>query len=985
MRSVAARLQSTSDLPFATVASDDPRVHRKVVTVLFCDVVGSTALGESVDPEALQGLLARYFERMKAIVESHGGSVEKFIGDAVMAVFGVPHVHEDDALRACRAAVEMRAAFPELGVQGRIGVNTGEVVTGTEERLATGDAVNVAARLQNAADPDEILIGEATLELVRAAVESEPVEPLELKGKAEPVAADRLISVHEAPERSHESRFVGRDRELEFIREAWERAVTGQCELLTVVGDPGIGKSRLVAEALASLGVQVVSGRCLPYGEGITYWPVVEVIKQLEAAPSDPVAAGSIRSLLGETEQGTSAEEIGWAFRKLLEEQAPLVVVFDDIQWGEQTFLDLVEGVALLSSGSPILLLCMARPELLTRRGDWPVALRLEPLPAAAVDELITPLRSELRERISHAAGGNPLFITEMLAMAASDTDDIDVPPTLRALLAARLDQLEPAERAVLERGAVEGELFHRGAVQALAPEETQITPRLALLTRKDLIHPDLAQLPGDDGFRFRHLLIRDAAYEALPKSTRVELHRRFAEWLEQLGADPVEIDEILGYHLEQAHVYAAELGLADERELASGAAAHLRMAGERAAGRGDAAAAVKLLGRASSLIPKEDPAQREVRVELASALVDRGELKAAQSIFAEVVDDASAAGDEVAEWRARVGLVAVGLWLTEWDIAAGGELVREAIPVLERHGDDLGLARAWHLAGLAAFWQGKSGESDEAFARGVACAQRAHSGRDEAQILIWYLISSWYGPTPAREALARCRDVLEQTSSRQVEAIARQEQAALLALSGRFDEARQSWKEGFAMLEELGLPILAAGSSQELFDIERLAGDLPAAEAVLREACDVLEQLGEKGFLSTRSACLGLCLALQDRPAEAEPFLELAQQAMTDDASDVLNLIHRARAAVLMSQSSLSEAEEHARQALAAIADWDMPNDKGATLAQLADILAASGRPEEAMTAYLEALELYEQKENLVAARGVTRALEALRPGISP
>ena len=959
-------------------------MHRKVVTVLFCDVVGSTALGETVDPEALQALLAGYFERMKAIVESHGGSVEKFIGDAVMAVFGVPQVHEDDALRACRAAVEMRAAFPELGVQGRIGVNTGEVVTGTEERLAAGDAVNVAARLQNAADPDEILIGEATLELVRGAVEIEPVELLQLKGKAEPVASHRLVSVHEAPERSHESRFVGRDRELGFIREAWQRAVTGQCELVTVVGDPGIGKSRLVAEALATLDVRVVRGRCLPYGEGITYWPVVEVIKQLDAAPSDPLAAGSIGSLLGETEQSTSAEEIGWAFRKLLEEQAPLVVVFDDIQWGEQTFLDLVEGIALLSSGSPILVVCMARPELLTQRGDWPVTLRLEPLPAAAVDELITPLPAELRERISRAAGGNPLFVTEMLVMAEG-THDVDVPPTLRALLAARIDQLDPPERAVLERGAVEGELFHRGAVQALAPEETQITPRLALLTRKDLIRPDRAQLPGDDGFRFRHLLIRDAAYEALPKSTRIDLHRRFAEWLEQRGADLIELDEILGYHFEQAHAYAAELGLVEESaELAAHAAAHLRAAGERADGRGDAAA-VKLLGRALELIPKADRGHRDVRLELAFALLDRGEMKPAQATFAAVVEEANAAGEEIVEWRARTGLLAAELWLGERDNAASGELVRKAIAVLERQADDLGLGRAWLVAGLTEFWLGRPGHAHESFAQGVACARRARSGRDEAQNLMWYLVSCWFGPMPAREALARCREVAEQTSSRQVEAIARVEQGALLALSGRFDEARQSWMEGVAMLQELGHRMAAAGSSEELFDIERLAGDLPAAEAVLRDACEVLEELGEKGFLSNRAACLGLCLVLQDRPDEAEPFLELAEQTMPKDGVDVLNLVHMARAATLMSQGSLSEAEEHARQALAAVADWDMPNFKGDSLVQLADILAASGQLDEATAAYLEALELYEQKENLVAARRVARAVEALRAVAPP
>jgi class 3 adenylate cyclase len=327
-------------------------VHRKIVTVVFCDMVGSTALGESTDPEALRTRLARYFERMKAIVERHGGSVEKFIGDAVMAVFGVPAVHEDDALRACRAAVEMRDAFAELGIQGRIGVNTGEVVTGTEERLATGDPVNVAARLQQAAAPNEVLIGEATLALVRPAVGADPVEPLELRGKSEPVRAYRLGSVSEAPERSHVTRFVGRKRELGLVREAWERALTEQrCESLTIVADAGIGKSRLAAEALAQIDARVVRGRCLSYGEGITYWPVVEALKQLGAVPSDPAAAAAIRSLLGQSDQGTSAEEIAWAFRRLLEEQAPLVVGFDDIQWGEETFLDLVESVSLGRDG----------------------------------------------------------------------------------------------------------------------------------------------------------------------------------------------------------------------------------------------------------------------------------------------------------------------------------------------------------------------------------------------------------------------------------------------------------------------------------------------------------------------------------------------------------------------------------------------------------------------------------------------------------
>jgi hypothetical protein len=246
----------------------------------------------------------------------------------------------------------MREAFPELGIEGRIGVNTGEVVTGTEERLATGDAVNVAARLEQAAEPGEVLVGGPTLALVREAVVVEAVPPLALKGKAEPVPAFRLLAVPGPPERSHASRFVGRAKELTVLLEAWERTLTqARCELVTVIGDAGVGKSRLVAEALDGVGARVVRGRCLPYGEGITYWPVVEVVKQLDALPSDEEAAGAVRSLLRESDRPTSADEIAWAFRKLLEEQAPLVVCFDDLQWGEETFLDLVESTGLSSAG----------------------------------------------------------------------------------------------------------------------------------------------------------------------------------------------------------------------------------------------------------------------------------------------------------------------------------------------------------------------------------------------------------------------------------------------------------------------------------------------------------------------------------------------------------------------------------------------------------------------------------------------------------
>jgi class 3 adenylate cyclase len=655
-----------ADLAVAPAAA---REQRKVVTVLFCDVTGSTELGEKLDPEALRALLARYFERMKRIVEGHGGSVEKFIGDAVMAVFGVPSLHEDDALRAVRAAVEMRDAFPDLGFQGRIGVTTGEVVTGTEERLATGDALNVAARLQQAAQPGEILIGEETFRLTRDAVDVEAVEPLSLKGKAEPVAAYRLSSVHgeDAVVRQLDTPMVGRDTEIRRLRAAYEQAMLDpSCQLFTILGPAGVGKSRLAFEFLSSLeDARVVRGRCLPYGEGITYWPVVEIVKQLPATANGAKGTEVIAGLVGDTDIVTSSAEIAWAFRNLLEAVAserPLVCVFDDVHWGEETFLDLVEHVADLSRDAPILLLCMARPELLDRRAGWAggkvnaTSVLLEPLAPEEADLMIDSLAHldpDLRERIREAAEGNPLFVEEMVSLVKESGDgNVTVPPTIQALLAARLDQLDPSDRDVLERGAVEGRVFHRGAVQALSPNEVAMMDRLTSLVRKELVRPDKPQFAGEDAFRFRHILIRDAAYDALPKGTRAELHERFADWLETNGADLVELDEILGYHLEQAHLYRVQLGTADEQgtELARRAATHIAAAARRSLVRGDTPAAIGLFERATALLPDDDPTRLRMLVSLGYALTDTGDWERAGVLLADAVRIAEVAGERLAD-----------------------------------------------------------------------------------------------------------------------------------------------------------------------------------------------------------------------------------------------------------------------------------------------------------------------------------------------
>jgi class 3 adenylate cyclase len=956
-------------------AVDAGREQRKTVTVVFCDVTGSTALGESTDPEALRALLARYFERMRGSVESHGGTVEKFIGDAVMAVFGVPVAHEDDALRACRAAVEMRDALPELGVQARIGVNTGEVVTGTHERLATGDAVNVAARLEQAAAPGEILVGEETLRLVAAGVEVGPVEPLELKGKTSPVPAYRLVSLLDAPGRSHASRFVGRSSELALLAEAWQQALAeSRCELVTVLGEAGVGKSRLVSESLASLDVRAVQGRCLPYGEGITYWPVVEVLKQLDALPSDPAAAASIRSLLRETEQATSAEEIAWAFRKLLEEQAPLVVLLDDVQWGEETLLDLIEGVALLSSGAPLLILCVARPELLERRPSWPVAVRLEPLPEEEVEELIgDQVAGELRTRIAAAAGGNPLFVTEMLAMAG-EADDVEVPPTLRALLSARLDQLDPAERRVLECGSVEGEMFHRGGVQALAPEELHVTPRLAALVRRELIRSDRAMIAGDDGFRFRHLLIRDAAYDALPKAVRAELHERFAGWLELHGGDLVEVDEIVGYHLEQAAGYLDELGRPDP-QLALRAGDRLLEAGRRALDREDVRAAAGLLERALSLTRPLHP-DVHAELDLAQALLQQP--ARAAGICEEAAARAVAGGDESGEALAR----AMGVFY-RFMIAPGSPddleaLLLDARRRLKETEDHAGLAQVWWALGFGV--ANPRGRADDwATAALEAHHHRRLAGRSGAPPadLGVALVD---GSRPADEALEVVDRLLAETPSAWLQL----NRAWLLAMLDRGDEAWQIAEEANARLRDPGD---ALWGEWIIAEISILAGDYADASKRLRMLCEWLETREQLAFLGSFVGRLGRSLSLLGRFDEAEEFAERARalDEETDPAQPSDFMWRQALAHVHTHRGELAEAERLAREAVAESERTDWLSDQSLALWDLADVLAAADRVDEAVAALEEALDRCRRKQNLALARQLGNRLAQLRSEALP
>jgi class 3 adenylate cyclase/DNA-binding SARP family transcriptional activator len=636
------------------------REVRKTVTVLFADLVESTRLGHELEPEALSLLMSDYFRAMQSAVTRHGGIVEKFIGDAVMAVFGIPVLHEDDALRAVRAAAEMRQALATLNhdfertwgirLQGRIGINSGEVMAGDHLQghlIVTGRAVNIAKRLEEAATADEILISEATHRLVRDAVVAERVSGRVMKG-GETLDGVALVEVRpHAPGRARrfDTPLVDREQEFGALLQAFENVLQDrECSLLTVLGEAGIGKSRLVQEFAREIGTDamVLHGRCLPYGEGITYWPLLEVVTDIVradgTADAEPSSA-TIAALLVTEDKGNliaklisealglagagvgSGEQTFWAVRRFFETLAqsrPLVVVFDDLQWAEPTFLELVDYLADHSRDAPILFLCVARPELFDSHPGWGGGKRrattttLEPLHEDDSRRLIANLLGreslpvEVERRIAAVAEGNALFTEELLAMlvddkrlawkdghweVAEDLVELRVPHEITAFLAARLERLPPKERALLVRASVEGAIFHRGALRDLAPEfsDSSLEANLASLVRRDVIRPERSSFPGDDAYRFRHILIRDAAYWSLAKAARADLHERFAAWLERTVGLRIQDDEIVGYHLEQAYRCREGLGRAEHLEsLGTRASERLESAGQRALARSD-------------------------------------------------------------------------------------------------------------------------------------------------------------------------------------------------------------------------------------------------------------------------------------------------------------------------------------------------------------------------------------------------------------
>ena len=796
------------------------------------------------------------------------------------------------------------------------------------------------------------------------------------------MAAYRLLAAVGELLRRSDVPIVGRERERRVLDDAWERVRSEHaCHLFTILGAAGVGKSRLTAEFLTPLeDVAVVRGRCLSYGEGITYWPVVEVVLQLGRRPSDTRAAEVIASLLGETDEPATADEIAWAFRKLLEESAPVVCVFDDLHWAEPTFLDLVDHVADWSRDAPILLVCIARPELLDRRSTWAggklnaTTVLLEPLTAEETDELIERLLGDaalaepLRARIREAAEGNPLFVEQMLAMVAeTQSGDVVVPPTIQALLAARLDQLDLAERGVLERGAIEGKIFHRGGVEALGPEEPDVPTKLMALVRKELVRPDRTQLAGDDAFRFRHVLIRDAAYDGLPKAARAELHMRFAEWLEEHGSDLIELDEILGYHLEQAHGYRGELGLAGEEtdELGRRAAERLEAAGERALARSDVGAAVVLLERARGLLP---PELRPLALELSAirALHESGDLDGAIAVASSMIDSARAVGDRGAEYRGRVLRAIVVFNAQSVTVDELQAVAKEAIEVFTELGDDGGLADAWALIARVELHRNQWRAMAHAADRVLEHAERSGDPTALREARVFALPPRVYGPFPVEEALAFL------SISGALDAYVLSMSGQLEAMRGNFDVARRFIREGREYASEHGHRLVGAGISMQEEEVELAAGDPEAAAAAGLKGIADLTELGERGWLSTVAAHAAEALYRLDRDDEAWELTETAEQ--TGAPSDVITnvLTRQVRAKILSRRGEHVEAERVAREAVA----WGAPTDsyvsKADSYRDLAVVLSAAGKRDEALRALDDARALYDAKGHTVGVANV-------------
>ena len=990
-----------------------PTVARKVVSIVFADLQGSTALQETLDAESVRRLMDDFYAALRSAIEAHGGTVVKFIGDGVMAGFGVGAVAEDDAWRAVQAATAMQDAFATLGwradVALRVGVNTGEVIVTEGDTDVVGDAVNVAARLEAAAGPGGILVGEETWRVTRHQAAYEAVEPLVLRGKSEPVPAWRLIGFGAAAVEATAS-FVGRDLELDQLIAVFDDTVTaGSARLATVIGSPGLGKSRLGAEFVAAVAdrATVVATRCTA-ASASTFAPIAEGLRSVGLDETD------VRNALS-----GSPQETFLAVRRLLEVLAatqPVVLLVDDVHWAEPLLLDLLQHLVEWTRAAPLMVLALARPELREVRPAFVETGRraaavvvLEGLAAEAGERLACDLLDTdhlpraLVDRVLAASEGNPLFVRELVRMLVDDAvlvrergewrstidvEAIDVPPTIQSLLAARIERLPVAERTILERAAVVGREFYRGAVAELLPpaDRHELDTHLERLRQKDLVEPEGTYWIDEPVLRFHHVLLRDAAYRRLLKEVRADLHGRHAAWLEAKGGDGAG-DDVIGYHLEQAHRYRIELGATDEETVALGsrAADRLAAAGRQALDRDDLRSAAGLLGRALECVVPDDPRRADLLIDRCEALITTGALGAAASALTEL-EQLALGSPRLDAWSASFNAqLAI---LTEPErLVDTATAVAEAAARFVELGDTAGAAKAHAVHASALARLGRVAECEAALDRALAAARQAGDSRRATGVLAGAPLAALWGPSPVPRASGRCLDVVRvlriTTGATTVEATSLRCQAVLEALRGRTDASRRMLAAARRSLEELGHRHGLLSTDMFAGLVELLADDPAAAEVPLREATAGFKQLGVDVDAAQAAALLARALLAQGRVDEAEALTYESEKLGGADLKTAIAW-RAARAEALAWRGALDEALDLARAAVALAASTDALLDQADTHLALATVLARAGDLRNAQAEAQRAADLYQQKGASVLVERAA-ALVAGRPQNAP
>ncbi|WP_377268745.1 AAA family ATPase [Peterkaempfera sp. SMS 1(5)a] len=989
------------------------RELRKTVTVLFCDMTDSTALSGRLDPEPLREVMVRYYALMRSCLERHGGTVEKYIGDAVVAIFGVPVLHEDDALRALRAATEMLDALAPLNLELRaligveigirIGVNTGEVVAVEDalsgQVLTSGEAVNVAARLQQHAAPGEIILGPVTHNLTTGDTVVAPVGELTLKGKAEPVPAWRLLDLSPGGAAGFPARdepFFGRSAELEQLTTALDEATgAADCRLVTLQGDAGLGKTRLAAEFMVKAtgrGAVVGVGRCPPYGEGRTLYALGEALRQIVDAARDRGALGpeqgfDVRDALAYLESGLLLDgapgelpdQLTWAATLVLEtigRRHPVVVILDDVQWAKPALLELLGHLAGGITGAPVLMLVLARPDLLETSPSWggiapgTGSLVLGPLGAGdarllvtALSESASPLRAELVEQIVERAEGNPFFLEQLVAIADQGSTD-SLPPTVQSVIAARLDLLDPVDREVLLRATVPGRRFSAAELGALLQEDPAIgdppDQTLVPLTHRRLI---VAEHTGER-YRFSGALVRDVAYHVLSKRARLRFHERLAGWHRQ---HPDRHDQV-GLHLEQAYRLATSLGPADQqhvRQLRTDAAAALALAGAQALRRSDLHWAADLLTRALDLHDPSSPERQAVTVHLAEARLLLGTDPSALETLRTLADEASVDGDQRTACHVRLLLGAL-----EMPGPSAVEDVLATVPVFESAGDHLGLTRAWLRVGQLRQLGGRYGEAEGLLRRALRHALQTDTQFELATVIGGLATSLWRGPTPAEAAMAGCGALLAEhaVGRRVVRATVNCPLAVLLAYRGTFDEARSLVQTSARIIDQLGHAYGAASMQIFAATVEGMAGRWDAAEVLLRDAAAAGLRLGDT--LSSSAAAAGLARALQEQ-GRNQAALRVTEGTTLTTGDPFLDAeIHGVRARALALRGDREPALRDASRATAAAAGTDSTACQAMAALDRAHVLRALGDDRGSVAAATTAEHLFQAKGHLVGIR---------------